>query len=246
MRVLSQYLPSGGHFPWCPYRFRLSPACEHHDHGCDHCKLLLYSVAIVLNIFVAALEFWGSGRTQSTSLSADAWHVISDGLGNVIGVLAALSVLYTSVGSRREKRQKYFEFLAGLFVMCVGFLILMNSGNRLINGILPEIVEGKLLLGVAAIGLLVNVLLWFAFRMLRVEHSHVHDTSDHHDDGVLSANIAHTLGDAAASIGVLLNASLFVLFGDRRVGYLDLAISCLIALWLMKQAWDVLEDSARK
>ena len=201
--------------------------------------LALYSFAIVLNISVAWLEFWGHGETGSESLFADAWHVVSDGLTNGTGLAKSGMLVLALWVAYQDRIRRTLDWSAALIVFGAGSLMLMSSGDKLMNGELPRIVESSLLLGVAVAGLLANLFLLFLFHLLGVEHTHTHGHAHHHDN-VLAMNKLHTAGDALGSILVIATAGLFLWSGDPRVGYFDLFASCAIAGWLMANAWKTL------
>jgi len=206
--------------------------------GCVRCKTRLYWFAILVTGLIAWFEFWGSGITGSRSLFADAWHVVSDGMGYLIGVFALRMVKNTLSGKQSQVKRR-FEVLVASFILVVGLHMFVTSAGHIYNREIPLITSNRLLVVVAFVGLMANLFLFFLFRALRVGHGH--GGHNHvHEDGVLQMNIVHTLGDAATSFMVLMNALLFLIFPDRRIVYLDLLVSCVIALWLIWQALGLL------
>lgn len=232
-----------GHFRWCPERHKSPPECAHDDHGCDRCKAWVYIGAIILSTLVAYLEFWGSGTTASLSLGSDAWHMAFDAFGYCIGFVGTVSVIWLHFSEKRTgKIEKYLEVLMALFLIATATFIFYEVGGRMWHGNVPNIVESRLLLAIAALGLAVNLVFLAFFQALKMGHAHGDDAHAHmHEDKILSANFWHTLGDAASSAMVVGNGIVYQLSRDPSSWFfLEFPVSLFIAGLLAWQGWKIL------
>ncbi|MFZ2299817.1 MAG: cation transporter [Candidatus Moraniibacteriota bacterium] len=214
-----------------------------HDKGCYRCKAEVYAYAITLYIIVACLEFWGSGQTASLSLASDAWHMVFDTLGYCIGLIGALSVFrFYHSEQRIERNKRRLEILMGLFLIGTSLAIFYQVGGRLWRGDVPEIIEGWLLLSIAAIGLLVNAVFLALFWALKIEHTHGDGEPHAHasKDKILSANIWHTVSDIASSMMVVGNGITYQMTSDSSWFFLEFPVAIVIASLLLWQGWRIL------
>ena len=206
-----------------------------HSHGDGHThshnlagreRKLLF--AFVLTTLMMIAEVVGGAVSGSLALLADAGHMLVDALALLLAFLAAWM-------SRRpaDERRTYgygrMEVLAGFvnaltqFVL-VGF-IAYEAITRLFKPV--DILSG-VMLGVAVVGLLVNLI------VLRSLHGH------DHDDVNLGAASLHVMGDLLGSIGAVLAA-----LAVRWMGWnwADPALSLLVSLLILHSAWQLLRKS---
>jgi cobalt-zinc-cadmium efflux system protein len=208
-----------------------SHACEHHDHspatgamGRER-KLL---IAFVLTAGMMIAEVGGGLWSGSLALLADAGHMLVDSLALLLALLAARMALRPA-DARRTYGYGRMEVLAGFvnaltqFVL-VGF-IAYEAVDRLFKPV--EILSG-VMLGVAVVGLLVNLI------VLRSLHGHAHD------DVNLGAASLHVLGDLMGSVGAVLAA-----LAVRWMGWnwADPVLSLLVSLLILRSAWELLRRS---
>lgn len=241
MNVLFSVLPiRGKHFTWCPNE-RIIVA-----RNCYRCQGQFYAFALVLAVAVAALEFFGSRETGSQSLWSDAWHVASDALGYLIGMVYALLALYRVWKSQDLTRlREWCEIAIGILLVVVAVRIFGESGYRLWFGLLPDIRQDELLLGIAVLGLAANLFLLVLFWAFGIHHDHGGAMGHHHQHGsgadkILQGNFWHTVSDTVSSLLVIVNAVIFSLTTNPAWGYLDLSVSLAIALVLFSQGVSIL------
>jgi cobalt-zinc-cadmium efflux system protein len=208
-----------------------SHACEHHEHspatgamGRDR-KLL---IAFVLTAGMMIAEVVGGLWSGSLALLADAGHMLVDALALLLALLAARMALRPA-DARRTYGYGRMEVLAGFvnaltqFVL-VGF-IAYEAIDRLFKPV--EILSG-VMLGVAIVGLLVNLI------VLRSLHGHAHD------DVNLGAASLHVLGDLMGSVGAVF-AALAVRWMSWN--WADPVLSLLVSLLILRSAWELLRRS---
>jgi cobalt-zinc-cadmium efflux system protein len=209
-----------------------SHACEHHD---DHSreagavgrerKLL---IAVVLTTAMMLVEVGGGWWSGSLALLADAGHMLVDCAALILALFAA-RMARRPADAMRTYGYGRMEVLAGFvnaltqFVL-VGF-IAYEAIERFFKPV--EILSG-VMLGVAIVGLLVNVI------VLRSLHGHAHE------DVNIGAASLHVLGDLLGSVGAIV-AALLVRWMDWN--WADPLLSLLVSLLILRSAWQLLRRS---
>ena len=189
-----------------------------------------YGVALLLNLGIVVGEVVGGMAANSMGLLSDALHNLTD-----VGALAlALTARFLS---RRRADSKYtygyqrFEVMAGLanaMALMIGLGLILKSGvERLIH---PQSVAGTTILAVGLVALVGNLL---SVLMLR-----------RHAQEDLSGKSAylHMLQDAAASLAVVVVG---LLPRSWDLGRIDAGVSILVAVLVVRTAWDILRQSTR-
>jgi cobalt-zinc-cadmium efflux system protein len=209
-----------------------SHACDHHD---DHSqetgmdgrerKLL---IAVVLTALMMLAEVVGGWWSGSLALLADAGHMLVDCAALILALFAA-RMARRPADAMRTYGYGRMEVLAGFvnaltqFVL-VGF-IAYEAIERLFKPV--EILSG-VMLGVATVGLLVNLI------VLRSLHGHSHD------DVNIGAASLHVLGDLLGSVGAIVAALLVRWMGWN---WADPLLSLLVSLLILRSAWSLLRRS---
>ena len=157
---------------------------EHHDHS-SHAhipqdkKILALSFAIITSFMV--VEFVGGYWFNSLALMADAGHMANDSLSLF---LALLALFLTS------QKQRYIALLNSGSLIVVALMILFEAIQRWQN---PIEMMALPMLGVASLGLLVNLLV--AKIMLNSDHDNLN----------IKAAYLHVLTDLFGSIIAILS-----------------------------------------
>ncbi|MBV5341317.1 MAG: cation transporter [Deltaproteobacteria bacterium] len=189
-------------------------------------KRLIFAIALTSITLVA--EIVGGIWSNSLALLSDAGHVFLD-LFALLLSLGAIKLASQPPNEQHSYGWHRAEVLAGLingltvFIMAIG--ILYEGSKRLIS---PEEVKTTPMLVIAVLGLIANLL---AAKGL---HGHSHD-----DLNVRSAFL-HVIGDAAASVGVIVGALLMHYTGWYQV---DPVISIAIGLLILTGAGRVLREA---
>ncbi|MGK2945952.1 MAG: cation diffusion facilitator family transporter, partial [Desulfuromonadales bacterium] len=191
---------------------------HHHDH--DHSLLdrgitrgLIIAIGLTAVTFIAELigGFW----TNSLALLSDAAHVFMDLFALVLSLAAIHLAKFPASDTRTygwHRAEIFASLINGTTLLLIGFGILSEAWGRLIH---PEAVKSKEMFIIATIGLVMNLV---AAGQL---HRHSHD-----DLNVRSAFL-HVLGDAIASVGVIIGG-IIMLYTEWFV--LDALISMAIVL----------------
>ncbi|MDX8407162.1 MAG: cation diffusion facilitator family transporter [Mariprofundaceae bacterium] len=191
---------------------------HHHQHGLNG--------ALILTALFALVELVAGLMADSLALLADAGHMVSDiaalSLAVMAGHIAARPAhAGMSYGYGRARVLAAQANGLGLWFLC-GW-ISWEAFGRLSE---THIVDGGIVLGVAFLGLLVNLISLFLLK-------------DHHD---LNSRAAywHVLGDALGSIAAMLAGLIIVLTGWYPI---DPLLSFLVAGILAWSGWKLLRET---
>ncbi len=187
-----------------------------------------FRIAIALTAVTLVAEVAGGIWTNSLALLSDAAHVFLDLFALVLS-LAAVKLASQPTSQRHtfgfHRSEVFASFINGLTVFLMGTGILYEAWGRFSA---PEEVKSLPMLLIAVIGLVMNLL------AAKTLHSHSHD-----DLNVRSAFL-HVVGDAAASVGVIIGG-IIMYYTDWFM--LDALISAGIGLLILGGAGRVLRDS---
>lgn len=208
------------------------------EHGEKRTRQVLIITAVTMLFEIAAGMAYGS-----MALLADGWHMGTH-------VAAFLITIFAYRFAQRHADNKAFAFGTGkvsvlggfasaIVLIVVALLMLIESGQRLLA---PQPIHFNEAIGVAALGLLVNIVCAFLLQDHH-DHGHVHHDDDdhhHHHDHNLKAAYLHVLADALTSI--LAIAAL--LFG-KYLGWnwLDPLIGIVGALVISRWAYGLVRET---
>lgn len=206
----------------------------HHDHshaGHHHAPAnynLAFVVGLILNGGFVLTEFIFGLQAHSVALIADAGHNLSDVLGLVLAWIASL-LLHRQPSARYTYGWRKFSILAAflnsIFLLVATGAIIWEAVQRLIN---PGEVQGSIVIGVAAIGVVINTATALMF------------LSGSKGDLNIKAAFQHMAADALVSVGVVL-AGIGILV--TKWLWLDPAISLVISGLIILGTWGLLKDS---
>jgi cobalt-zinc-cadmium efflux system protein len=204
---------------------------HHHGHGHSHAPAdfgFAFGIGITLNILFVIVGVAFGIVGHSMALIADAGHNLSDVLGLVMAWVASVLV-------KRAPSQRFTYGLRGTSILAALFnavFLLVATGAIALGAIQrffePEPVAGKLVMIVAAIGIVINA--GTAMLFLRGRH----------DDLNIKGAFLHMAGDAAISFGVVLAGLIILMTGWHWV---DPLVSIGIALVIVAGTWSLLRDS---
>jgi len=203
-------------------------------------------LVISLTATMMVVEITAGYAYGSMALIADGWHMSTHAAAMLI---AALAYLY----ARRHASNPRFTFGTGklgdlggfasaVVLALIALLIGWESVQRFRS---PVPIDFQMAIGVAVIGLVVNLLsAW----LLRDDHHHGHGQDHHHGhghhrrggDNNLRAAYLHVLADALTSvlaIGALLGGSLYGWL------WLDPAMGIVGALVIARWSWGLIRDA---
>lgn len=229
------------------------PAARTHSHVFDAGNPLAEQkakLAMLLTLAMMALEIAGGYYFNSMALLADGWHMSSHALalGLSVGAYAAARRL---AGDQRFAFGTWkIEILAGytsaILLLLVAALMAIQSVERLLS---PSSIHYEQAIGIAALGLVVNLLCAWLLKGGQHHHHHGHEHHGHghhshaeHGDLNLRSAYLHVLADAATSV-----MAIVALLGGMLWGFawLDPAMGLIGAVLVAVWALGLLRDSSR-
>ncbi len=205
---------------------------HHHQHGHHHHAPANYSwafaIGITLNLIYVGVEAFYGFQTDSLALIADAGHNFSD----VIVLLLAWGASWLATRKPTLKRTYGLRRAPVLAAVFSAILLLVAMGamsweavQRIQN---PVPVQGKVMMIVAGIGVIVNSLTALLFM------------SGSKDDLNIRGAFLHMAADALVSVGAVI-AGLIIL--NTGIYWIDPAVSLVIVVVIVIGTMSLLRDS---
>lgn len=182
---------------------------------------------LVANMLVAVLKIGIGSLIQSTSLTADGYHSLSDGTSNIIGLIG---VHFASKPEDEDHPYGHmkFETLAGLAIggmLCViGIQIIISALERFFNPVVPEVTW------VSLISLLVTLAVNIFVAQYELRRGKALQSE------ILISDSMHTRSDIYVSIGVLFTL-ICVKLGLPPV--IDSIASVVVAAFILHAAYEI-------
>ncbi len=187
-----------------------------------------FTWAIILTAFTLVAEVVGGIWTNSLALLSDAAHVFLDLFALILSLVAIKLASYPASDTRTfgwHRTEVFASFINGASVFLIAVGIFYEAWGRFWE---PQEVKSVPMFVIAAIGLVMNLVAAGAL------HTHSHD-----DLNVRSAFL-HVIGDAAASLGVIVGG---VVMYVTNWFIVDAVISVAIGAVIFSGAWRVLRES---
>lgn len=200
----------------------------HHHHAPPARWDRAFAIGIGLNLAYLIAEAIAGLLTNSVALLADAGHNLSDVLG--------LAVAWGGAALARTPPSKRFTYgLKGSTILAAlanGLLLLVALGAIVLESVQrfgePEPISGLTVSWVAGIGILVNAGTALLF------------ASGRKGDANIRGAYLHMAADAMVSAGVVVAGIVIWLTG---AGWIDAAVSLLIAALIFWQTWGLLRET---
>ena len=207
--------------------------------------------AVMLTVIMMVVEIAGGYAFNSKALLADGWHMRSHAVAQGVSVLAYAAARRFSSDGRFAFGTWKIEILGGyssaLLLMGVAGLMLFQSVERLIT---PTPIHYEEAIGIALVGLAVNLVCAYLLRgeHHHHEHGHAHGHGEgHHADLNLHAAYIHVLADAATSVLAIVALVAGMLWGANWLdAVMGVVGAILVAVWaegLLRDAGKVLLDA---
>ena len=198
-----------------------------HDHHVgNNSKKLFISIGLTALIFI--IEFGGGLWTGSLALLSDSAHVFMDAFALGLSLLAirAAALPANDRHTYGYHRMQVLAALAnGATLLFISFEILKDAINRFQH---PEAVMAGPMLIIAIAGLVANIVVALVLR----EHDH--------EDLNTRAAFLHVLGDALASVGVIV-AGIIIYFTGLL--WIDPLVSALISILILVSSGRLLKET---
>jgi len=187
-----------------------------------------FAIGITLNSGFVLLELFYGGLSHSLALIGDAAHNFSD-------VFALVLAWGASVLVRRRATPHFtygFRRTSILAALINAVLLLLVTGGIVLEALRrfnqPEIVSGQTVMGIAAVGIVINLCTALLFM------------SGRKSDLNLRGAFTHMAADALVAFGVVIAGGAILITGWT---WLDPVISLIIAAVLLIGTWGLLRES---
>ncbi len=203
--------------------------CHHHHAVLENTTGVRLLLTLALNFIIPVVQIIGGLTAHSMALISDATHNFSDFMAILVSYIAHRigkkgASLRNTFGYRRA------EILAALLNVVIltgaSAVIVVEALQRFRH---PEAVFGKMVLGIAAVGVIGN---GFSAWLL-------------HRDAQNNLNIRgaflHMMGDMLTSVAVMVNGWILMY---HPWYWLDPLLSVVIVLFILKNCWGLLKESA--
>jgi cobalt-zinc-cadmium efflux system protein len=201
----------------------------HHHHTVPSDFNRAFLIGIILNVSFVAIEAAYGFFSNSLSLLADAGHNLSD----VLGLGLAWGAVYLS---KKEVSDRYSYGLKSSSIMAalINALVLSIAIGAIVLGAIQRLVhpnpmDGKIVIVVAAIGILVNGFTAYLF-----------SSSDKSDLNLRGAFL-HMLSDALISLGVVIAGVVYLQTGWT---WIDPVVSIFVSVVIFFSTIGLLRESA--
>lgn len=198
-----------------------------HNHAHSNAGKALY-LSLLFTLLIFLLELFGGYFTKSLALLSDAWHVASDALALGLGCFAKIH----SEKPRDIKKTfgyKRVEVLSGLIngttLIVVTVFIVFEAFQRFIHPAEIKVFEAGF---ISVIGLIANLVIAYVLNPHKGESLNIRGA------------FLHVLGDALASVAVILGLIIVYFTGIRWV---DPLMAILICLYLFYEAIKLSRES---
>jgi len=202
-----------------------------HSHGHSHGGELSgtkFFMVTVMNVTITVAEIIGGILSGSLALLSDALHNFSDTIAIVISYFAyriGKKDPNASMSFGYKRAEILAAFVNSTTLVGISLFLMYEAVQRFIH---PQAIESTLMIGVAAIGLVANVI-----SVLLLERDKDHSTN-------IKASYLHLLGDAVSSVGVVIGGILIKFWGITIV---DPIITLLISIYIIREAWHIVKES---
>jgi len=187
------------------------------------------TLALVITAVVMLVELVGGWLAGSLALLADAAHMLADVAALGLALLAAW-IAQRPATPERSFGYLRLEILAALINGAVLFAIAIGIGLEAWQRLrVPQVVNGPLLLAVAAVGFGANL-----SAALVLHSGHQHSLNQ-------KGAYLHVLGDLLGSVGALIAGAIILATGWLLA---DPLISVLIGVLVLGSAWRLVKESS--
>lgn len=190
---------------------------HHHAHHVPSNQRILWLSFVVITGFML-LEAIAGKVFGSLALLADAGHMLNDSLSLA---LAGLAVWAQDRGKYGNKLSLWLALINGVSLLVIALWVVIEAVQRFYN---PQPIEGLPVLGVAVVGLVVNIGV-----MKLMQHGQ-------QDNLNMQAAYAHVIADALGSLAVIVASVALLVLGWQWV---DAVASLLVALVVAKSGVSV-------
>ncbi len=197
-----------------------------HDHRKSDKKVLKWALSITM--ITMFLEFFYGFLSNSLALISDAIHMFTHSFALIISLVA---IIIASKKASINKTFGYYRvevlaaFINGLTIVLSIFWILYEAVERYLN---PQIIDIKMAMIVALIGLVVNIITGVI--LMQGDKENIN----------LKSSFVHMLSDALSSVAIIFG---YVIIYYTSYYWVDILLAVMVSFIIGKWAIDVLKSS---
>ena len=199
-----------------------------HSHTSEDTSGFRLFITLILNLVITAVEILGGIFSGSLSLISDALHNFTDALSVIISYIA-IKLSRVSNSENFTFGLKRGEVLAAVInttvLVVISCFLFVEAYNRFM---MPELVSGSIMSGVAAIGLVANIVGTILLKKGASSSINIRST------------YLHLLSDAVTSVGVII-AGLCIWTFD--IYWIDPLLTVLISLYILKESFSIIKEA---
>ena len=203
---------------------------DHHEHSHDHrgTDKKLLKIALIITFITMIAEFIAGFMSNSLALVSDAIHMFTHSFALIISLAA---IVIASKKAPINKTFGYYRaevlaaFINGITIVLSILWIIYEAVLRFLN---PSIIDIKIAMIVAVIGLIVNIITGFI--LMQGDKENIN----------LKSAFVHMLSDALSSVAIIIG---YVIIYFTQWYFIDIILAVLVAVVIGKWAFDVLKHS---
>ncbi|SFD00091.1 cation diffusion facilitator family transporter [Clostridium uliginosum] len=189
-------------------------------------------IIMFANIAVAVAKIIMGTIINSSSMTADGFHSITDGSSNIIGLIG-IGIASKPIDDDHPYGHRKYETLTGLFIVgmlvFLGFKIIADSVTKFMNPVMPEINIVSFI--VMIITLCINIF------VTKYEHKKGVELNS----TILISDAMHTKSDIYVTLGVITTLVAIKLGAPPIV---DSLASFIVAIFILRAAYDIFKVSS--
>ncbi len=189
-------------------------------------------IILFANVLVALLKIVIGSKIQSSSMTADGFHSLTDGTSNIIGIIG-IGLAVKPKDEDHPYGHKKFETLAGLGIAMMLFFvsatIIKEAFTKFFNPTTPNISAESII--ILVVTLIINIFVT----------NYESKMGKNLSSDILTADAAHTRSDVFVSIGVL-GTLIALKLGLPPI--IDPIISLVIAGLIIHTGYEIFKDTA--
>jgi len=203
-----------------------------HSHSAKGIPKLRLLQTLVISLIITVAQIIGGIISGSLALMSDALHTATDALALLASFIALK--LSERPGTERHtfglKRAEVVAAAANAGILIgISLWLLYEAALRFLQ---PDPVKVDWMIGVAAIGLVANIVNALLLQKGAKESMNIRSA------------YLHVLSDAVVSIGVILGGIAIKVLGSGYV-WIDPLLTVLISVWLIRASWGIVSESIR-
>jgi cobalt-zinc-cadmium efflux system protein len=203
---------------------------HHHEHSHDHrgTDKKLLKIALIITFITMIAEFIAGFMSNSLALVSDAIHMFTHSFALIISLAA---IVIASKKAPINKTFGYYRaevlaaFINGITIVLSILWIIYEAVLRFLN---PSVIDIKIAMIVAVIGLIVNIITGFI--LMQGDKENIN----------LKSAFVHMLSDALSSVAIIIG---YVIIYFTQWYFIDIILAVLVAVVIGKWAFDVLKHS---